>query len=159
MAKAQVISIDNFIKDLDSRGASFGNLAGAALYDGAGILADQLRRNIENLPERSYNMKKGAPLRGVTPQQKKALLDHMGISRMRNEDGTYNIKVGFQGYDDDITKAYPKGHPVSMIARAVESGTSFLQKTPFIRPAAQKAKVPAEEAMRRKLEDGWAGVK
>lgn len=158
MAKAQVISVDNFIKDLDARTKEFRLLVGPALYDGAGILADQLRQNIEALPERSRNAKKGAPLRGVTPQQKQALLDHMGIARMRNDDGTYNIKIGFQGYDDDRTKAYPKGHPVSMIARSVESGTSFLQKTPFIRPAANKAKALAEEAMRRKLEEGWAGL-
>lgn len=158
MAKAETISIDNFLKDLDTRSKEFKDMAGRSLYEGAAILADELRKGIEDLPERKGSVKKGEMARGVTPQQKKALLDHMGVTRMQNNDGTYDIKIGFQGYDDDITKAYPKGHPVSMIARSVESGTSFLQKTPFIRPAANKAKALAEEAMRKKLEEGWAGV-
>lgn len=159
MAKAQVISVDNFIKDIDARSKEFSGMAGKALYQGAAILADQLRENIQNLPERPRSGKKGETLRGVTAQQKQALLDHMGVTKMMNKDGTYDIKIGFEGYDDDKTKSYPNGHPVSMIARSVESGTSFLQKTPFIRPASQKAKGPAEEAMKKEIETQWQTAK
>lgn len=159
MAKAQVISVDNFIKDLDARSKEFEEMAGKSLYQGAAILADQLRENIQNLPERPRSGKRGEALRGVTKEQKQALLDHMGVARMMNKDGSYDIKIGFEGYDDDKTKSYPNGHPVSMIARAVESGTSFLQKTPFIRPASQKAKGPAEEAMKKEIETQWQTAK
>lgn len=159
MAKCEVISVDNFIKEIDTRSKQFAEIAGKSLYQGAAILADQLRKNIEALPERPRSSKRGEVVRGVTAQQKQALLDHMGIARMMNKDGSYDIKIGFQGYDDDITKSYPKGHPVSMIARAVESGTSFLQKTPFIRPASQKAKGPAEEAMKKEIETQWQTAK
>lgn len=155
MAKCEVISVDNFIKDIDARSKDFEKMAGAAIYQGAAILADQLRANIEALPERPRSSKKGEMVKGVTKQQKQALLDHMGISKMQNVDGTYDIKIGFEGYDDDKTKSYPNGHPISMIARSVESGTSFLQKTPFIRPASQKAKGPAEEAMKKEIETQW----
>ena len=155
MAKCEVISVDNFIKDIDARSKDFEKMAGAAIYKGAAILADQLRANIEALPERPRSSKKGEMVKGVTKQQKQALLDHMGISKMQNVDGTYDIKIGFEGYDNDKTKSYPNGHPISMIARSVESGTSFLQKTPFIRPASQKAKGPAEQAMKKEIETQW----
>ena len=52
MAKCEVISVDNFIKDIDARSKDFKNIAGASLYKGAAILADELRKNIEALPER-----------------------------------------------------------------------------------------------------------
>ena len=159
MAKCDVISVDNFIKDIDSRSKDFQNMAGKALYQGAAIIADELRKNIEALPERNRSGKKGEMLRGVTPQQKQAMLSHMGITKMMNKDGTYDLKIGFQGYDDDKTKSYPNGHPISMIARSVESGTSFLQKTPFIRPTSQKAKGPAEEAMKKEIEAQWQTAK
>lgn len=155
MATCKPISVDNFIKDIDARSKAFQTMAGKALYVGAGIVADKLRENIQNLPERPPTLKNGEVSRGVTKYQKKALLDGMGISKMQNSDGTYDIKIGFEGYDDEVTKSYPKGHPISMIARSVESGTSWLQKTPFIRPAYNQAHAEAEEAMKKEIQEQW----
>lgn len=159
MATCKTISVDNFIKDLQGREKAFETIAGHTLYVGAGIVADQLRENIRELPERSPSLKPNEVSRGVTKYQKAAMLDGMGISKMQNNDGTYDIKIGFQGYDDEVTAAYPKGHPISMIARAVESGTSWLQKTPFIRPAYEKAHAKAEEAMKKEIEEQWQTVR
>lgn len=157
MAKCKPVGIDNFIKDMDIRANEFKQIAGKSLYVGADIIANQLRKNIENLPERSPGMAKpGQMKRGVTKYQKAAMLDGMGIARMQKKDGSYDIKIGFEGYDDEVTKEYPKGHPISMIARAVESGTSFMEKTPFIRPAYNKAHAQAEQAMSNALEEAWA---
>ena len=156
MATCKPVGIDNFIKDMDVRSKSFKDMAGRSLYVGADIIADKFRENIKALPERSKSAKQGAPLRGVTPEQKQAMLDHMGIARMQNLDGTYDIKIGFEGYDNDKTKKYPNGHPISMIARSVESGTSFLQKTPFIRTTYQQAHAQAEAAMAETLEREWS---
>ena len=156
MAKAQVLNVDNIIKDLDAQSKDFRDMAGRSLYQGARIMADSLREHIEKLPERPRSAPKGEMLRGVTAQQKQALLDHMGIAKMQNNSGSYDIKIGFYGYDDDRTPKYPKGHPISMIARAVESGTSFLQKTPFIRPTYQSAHAAAESAMQEQLERDWS---
>lgn len=158
MAKAQVIEIDNFIRDISKLGYDFKALAGPALYNGAAILADELRQKIQELPERDPKVfiKEGQHGKGVTPKQKQALLDNMGIARMKYNDGSYNIKIGFEGYIEPPTPTYPRGTPVSMIARAVESGTSFLEKTPFIRPAYNAAKDKAEKAMTETLEVLWA---
>ncbi len=157
MAKCKPIGIDNFIKEMDVRANEFKQIAGKSLYAGADIIANQLRKNIEDLPDRSPGMAKpGEVKKGVTKYQKAAMLDGLGIARMMDKDGTYDIKIGFDGYDDEITKAYPKGHPISMVARAVESGTSFMQKTPFIRPAYNQAHAQAEKAMTNALEEAWA---
>lgn len=158
MAKAQVISVDNFIKDISKLGYDFKALAGPALYEGAGILADELRAKIQALPERDAKIfiKDGQTGKGVTPKQKQALLDSMGIARMRYDGQVYEIKIGFEGYIEPPTPSYPRGVPVSMVARAVESGTSFLQKTPFMKPAFNAAKEKAEKAMEASLEENWS---
>lgn len=156
MAKCKPIEIDNFIKDMTIRANEFKRIAGASLFEGAGVVADQLRRNIEELPERSPGMSKNGKKRGVTKYQKAAMLGGLGISKMQRKDGGFDIKIGFSGYDGEVTKAYPKGHPISMIARSIESGTSFLEKTPFIRPAYNQAHAKAERAMADALEVAWA---
>lgn len=159
MAKCKTVGIDNFIREMDVRANEFKQIAGKSLYAGADIIANQLRKNIEDLPERSPGMAKpGQTKKGVTKYQKAAMLGGMGIARMMNKDGTYDIKIGFDGYDDEVTEKYPKGHPISMIARAVESGTSFMEKTPFIRPAYNKAHAQAEQAMKSALEEAWADL-
>lgn len=160
MATAKPIGIDNFIKEMDIRANEFKNIAGKALYQGAGIVANQLRKNIEELPDRSPGKAKdGQMKRGVTKYQKAAMLDGMGITKMQQKDGTFDIKIGFEGYDGEVTNEYPNGHPISMIARSVESGTSWLQKTPFIRPAYNKAHTEAERAMMNTLEEAWTNLK
>ena len=156
MATCKPIGIDNFINDMKIRANEFKRIAGASLFEGAGIVADQLRRNIEELPERSPGIARTGKKRGVTKYQKAAMLKALGISKMQRIGGGYDIKIGFSGYDGEATKAYPKGHPISMIARSVESGTSFLEKTPFIRPAYNQAHVKAESAMAEALEVAWA---
>lgn len=160
MATCKPVGIDNFIKEMDIRANEFKRIAGHSLYEGANIVANQLRKNIEELPERSPGFsKEGFMKRGVTKYQKTAMLEGMGISKMQDEFGTLDIKIGFEGYDDEVTKEYPKGHPISMIARSVESGTSWLQKTPFIRPAYNQAHTQAEKVMASALEEAWANLK
>ncbi len=120
------------------------------VYEGARVMADEVRKNIEALPVRKPHEADGS--RGVTPQEKQALLDGLGVARIQNKDGTWDTHIGFEGYDSVKTKKYPQGHPISMIARTVEKGASWLQKTPFIAPAVKSKSSVAEAAMAAELE-------
>lgn len=60
--------------------------------------------------------------------------------------------VGFTGYSDLITPKHPKGMPLALIARIAESGTSFSQKTPFVRKALKTAKPKAEAEIKKVFE-------
>lgn len=121
----------------------------AAVYPAAAIVAKEIRSNIEKLPA-----KKGIKpnVTGVTKAQKKGLLDGFGISRFANDHGYVNVKLGFDGYNEQEAWYYPNGQPNAMIARSIEGGTSWSDPTPFIRPAVNKTKDQAEGIMKERIE-------
>lgn len=122
---------------------------------GAQPIADQIRKNLEGLPEDKFRyLNKGEVFVGVPKQQKKDLLNSLGITPPDIDfDGNTNIKIGFDGYGKIPTKKYPKGVPNALLARAIESGSSVRKKTPFIRKAVNKAKKLAEAEMQKKLDE------
>jgi hypothetical protein len=77
------------------------------------------------------------------------LLKGLKITKVYNTptDDGINVHVGFYGYDTSkVSKAYPKGKPILLIAMAREYGTSSgEQKKPFFRKAFSKKEI--EEAM------------
>lgn len=151
----------------------------ATVYPGAGLIADEIRKAIEALPVIDMTVKedgsakvggkqharkdtskgktrKGAPA-GVTKVEKEGLLEWasgtgMGLAPMRTDKNFLNTKVGFNGYNKHITPNYPKGHPNAMIARSVESGTSFRRKTPFIAPTVRAFRNEAESLMAKEFD-------
>lgn len=123
-------------------------IAGAAIYAGAAIVADEIKKGIESLPVvRGYGSPANPLPGGVTSVQKQGLRDGMGISSMQNNSGYINVKVGFDGYNATQTQKYPQGQPNQLVARGVESGTSWKQKNPFVRTSVTRAKKTAEEKM------------
>ena len=138
-------------------------IAGKAIYAGAEIITDAIRANIEALPAVSdkagliaYQKKEPAPL---TETAKKGLLDGLGITPMQDDNGFYNVKIGFDGpggehgYNDLRTEKFPKGQPNVMIARSLESGSSIAPKRPFVRPAVNASRKAAEEAMAKVIDE------
>lgn len=129
------------------------DIAGKAIYAGAGIVADAIKENIKDLPiVRGYGTKENPLPGGVTAPQKAGLIDGLGISPMQSDAGFLNVKIGFDGYNATKTDKYPQGQPNQLVARGVESGTSWKQKKPFIRPAINASKSRAEAEMARILD-------
>lgn len=135
-------------------------VCGATIYAGADVMADAIRAGIETLPVASANFM-GTPdnkLVGITSKQKDGLLDSFGITPMQHRDGFYEVKLGFDGYNDVQTAAHPNGQPNSLIARSVNSGTSFRQKIPFIDRAVRSAKKETEAAMVAACDDEFKKI-
>ncbi len=130
-------------------------IAQKAIYRAAGMVTDEIRKNIKELPVRGANERGTGtkPTKGVTKKEKVGLLDGLGITKFGDKDGYYNVKVGFDGYNEDKTKKYPNGKPNQMIAGSVESGTSWLQKTPFVEPAVKKTKKKAIEVIQQVIDE------
>lgn len=123
-------------------------VAKAAVFAGAAAAADALRRQVQALPEEEGYMVPGRRRNSVTHAEKEALLNHMGVSHMDTVGGKVSSAVGFDGYAENIvTKKYPRGLPVPLLARSIESGSSVRQKNPFIRRAAAAVKSTAQQAM------------
>lgn len=122
-------------------------ILGEAIYEGAGLVADAVKSSIESIPIDERYVTGGATLYGITPEQKAGLRDGFGIARMRDDNGFLNVKLGFDGYNSQVTKKYPGGQPNSLIARSVNAGTSFRQRIPFIDNAVNQTKGAAEQKM------------
>ena len=154
MAKSKVIGADSFISMVEELAFNSESIASMAVYKGAETIADGIRDSIEKIPSRDANATRSKEkVRGITDVEREGLLNGLGVAQHRKKAGDVDTKIGFDGYNANVTKAYPKGHPNSMIARSIESGTSWLNKTPFIAPAVRRLRAAATEAMQKELDD------
>lgn len=134
------------------------DICGAAIYEGAKIIADEVKANLNSLNVTTDELamlkaKKGEPTY-ITQRAKEGLIKSFGVTPMSQDDsGIYNVKLGFDGYNDVKTKKWPKGQPNQLIARACESGSSAMIKQPFFREAVQKTKKKAESRMAEVLDE------
>lgn len=155
MAKITFKNGDEYALKLSKLSANSDEVAKKAIYAGVKVVADQINRNIDALPEDKYRyLKDGEKFSGVPKSQKKDLKDGFGISRVeRDKNGDWNAKIGFAGYGSFKTKKYPNGLPIPMLARSVESGSSVRKKTPFVRPAVNASRKKAVDAMAKVIDE------
>lgn len=109
-------------------------IAQKAIEAGAGVVANEIRANLNaNLSGSTESTGALAAALGITPVSK-------------DEKGFWNAKVGFDGYDE-------KGVPNQLKARVMESGSSKIQKRPFVRPAVNATKKAAQDVMQQVVEE------
>lgn len=153
MAKITFKGLEEYELRLSRMGKETTRIAGAAIYEGAAIVADEIKKGIRGLPVvTGYGTETNPLPGGVTSAQKQGLLDGLGIAPMQDQNGYLNVKIGFDGYNRTKTDQHPQGQPNQLVARGVESGTSWKQKHPFIRPAVTRARKKAEEKMAEVLD-------
>lgn len=149
MAKYQMKGLEEYARYLQKIGANTPGICGKAVYAMAYVVANQVRRNISELPTiteaQALADYKNREMTQLTNAQKKGLEQGFGISPMQNDQGYWNVKLGFEGYNKVKTKKYPQGQPNVMIARAEESGSSVRKKNPFVRRAVNAVRSQAIE--------------
>lgn len=155
MAKMTVgAGMDQYIQQLTNLEFQSPHIAGKAVYEGAKIVADAIKAEIESLPvERSKKHSADEMTNAVTQAQKDGLRDGFGIAKMQQDGSFYNVKVGFHEYNGTRTEQYPGGQPNAMIARAVEGGTSFRRKNPFVSRGVRKSRAAAEKKMAQVVDE------
>lgn len=154
MAKFKVgDGIDKYIESLETITKATDEMIGKAIYAGAKVVTDEIRGALEGLPVDNHIAKEGETVTGISQNAKNGLLMGLGITTMRRDDGSYNVKVGFDGYNGVKTKLFPNGQPNSMVARSLESGTSYRAKNPVISKATRAVKSQAEEAMAKAFDE------
>ena len=153
MAKFQVgAGIDNYIAQLGNLEFAAPGLVGQAIFEGAKIVTDQVRAEIEALP--TAESKRVATPRDPTQVEIDGMLDGLGVAKKKNDSGYINVKIGMDGYNTDVTEKYPRGKPNAMIARSIESGSTVMKQNKFITRAVNKTKKEAEAAMKKVIEEG-----
>lgn len=155
MAKWTMEGMSEYIAYLQSIASVTGEAIGAGVYAMAEVVADKVRANIQALPTVSNEANIATYRQGysrLSEPEKKGLLDGFGVSPMQDDGGYKNVKLGFDGYNSVRTQKYPNGQPNVLIARVTESGSSYRQKTPFVRPAVNASRKEALEKGREAVD-------
>lgn len=150
-------------------------VAACGVYEGAGIIADSIGMGVQGISTAPFKWAKPGDKRMPSPEEKAALLGAAyGIAKFRKDGTRTQTIVGFQssGYvavgwshmsnkartkykmqGDKIlhtSKVQGKGtnmKPIPVIANAINSGTSFMNKQPFFRKAVSSSKGGAKAAI------------
>lgn len=150
MAKITFKVGEEYARKLSQLAAGSEEIAGKALRAGAGIIADEIRKNLTaNLNDPASASKSGSTMfKNLYNETSGSLLESLGITPVSmDRDGVWNIKIGFGDPDYD-----PKGVSNLLKARVMESGSSTIRKRPFVRPALD-AKEDAAKAEIEKVID------
>ncbi len=150
----QVEGLAEVSKMLNRMGEKAQAAASLGLYEGAGVVADEMNRAAESIQTSKFHYAVFPPAiqRDPTPEEKAAVLSAgAGIARFRKNGSEVNTSVGYSnaGY----ATLNGKQVPIALIANAINSGTSFMRKQPFIRRAANAVKERASRAIAEKIED------
>lgn len=163
MARFTFKASDEYALKVAALGKNSKAMAEKAIKRGAGIVADELRKNLEKVSavDDMHNLmaykKRGKAKLSI--KQKKGLLESFGITDVEMDSkGFYNAKLGFDEYNSIRTKKYPKGQPNQLIARALEGGTSFMDAQPFVRPAVNATRKAAKEEMQKVIDEECAKI-
>lgn len=148
MPKLEYNGLQEFGAVLQKLDAKTEGVLKMAVYDGAHVVFEEVKRQIQALPTNDTTGKH----RDITPAQKAGLLSGLYGSRIQADDGNVYEYIGFTGYNSVRTKKHPKGQPNILIARSVESGATYMNKRPFINKAKNASKSKALEATKRTFE-------
>ena len=172
-------------------------VAARALYEGAGLIADEISRGARSIRTQPFKYATGGKQRDPSPEEKEILVQNSaaGIARFDKTGNFVGTSVGYNGSGYAMVswnhmrskansnykikgmravwsgKAYLErgsdGHahynrgkggltnakPVAVIANAINSGTSFMRKQPFIRQAISRSKNRAMDKIQKTVEE------
>lgn len=138
MAKWKFDGLDAYTMKIEAITKETQYLFGKAIYGGAKVVADEIKEAVWTIPvDDSYYSDHRA---GIRANERIDLANSFGIAPMRDDNGYINVKVGWDDYNR-------YGTANAVIARAVESGTSFMPKFGTISKAARRAKKKCEQEM------------
>lgn len=141
MAKWKVEGMEEYIRQLEALGQNTDESIKRAVYVGAGIVADSAKAALNGIiTDDDAHKKDGEIRRGPTSEEKASLISGFGLSKMRNDNGYINTKLGFHGKNVN-------GLNNSGVARQIESGTSWMAKQPVISRAINSSRARCEQAM------------
>ena len=125
-------------------------VASRALYEGAGIMAEEIKQQAQEIKTAPFKYAKDGQ-RLPSPEEKEIVIAAgMGIAKFDKNGTEIDTSVGYRnaGYAD----LNGKKKPIPVIVNAINSGTSFMNKQPFIRKAANSGGKKAIAAMKETLE-------
>ena len=137
MATIEFKGLDKWVQELKEATDRSTGIGKMAVWEGGKVIGDSIREALDDIPVQNEYVNKKEIRKGIKAEEKAAIIAAFGLSKMRTE-GSISTKAGFR--------------PGTKI-RALESGTSYMQKHPIVRRAANKSKSRAENAISAKLQE------
>lgn len=152
MAKVTAVGFDELAKELGTIADHTGRIASAALYDGSGYMADQIRHAVDNV---QTDDDRKHVTNHVLDYEKEALERGLTIEKFTKDTarGVTETAVTFHGYTEHKTARWPTGVPTILLARAITKGTTFRRPNRFFPNTVNRARKTAEEIMVKKAEE------
>lgn len=136
--------LEEVSKMLAELGKQAPEVAAKALYSGAGIMADAFAKGAKSIKTEHFNGKREKRL--PSPEEKAAVVGRTGIARFKQTGVETDTIVGVTEAGGYAMIGGQK-KAVRLIARAINSGTSFMDKQPVFR----KAKTMGEKTARQEI--------
>lgn len=152
----QVDGMEEISETLTKLGDAATAAASLGLYEGAGVMANALNRAANAIQTAPFHYTKDGT-RLPSPEEKAIVTTAAaGIAKFNKNGTETDTSVGFRnaGY----ANLNGKTKPIPLIVNAINSGTSFMKKQPFVRKAAQGAKTQAMEAMKAKIDEIFENI-
>lgn len=181
--------MDDLLKEMEALGKAGRGAAAAGLYEAAGVYADEVSKGVQGISVEPFKYATGGRKRKPSPEEKAALLGagSAGIAKFGDNGLRFDTSIGYNragyapvqwkhmhkkartNYKHKDGRMIQSGHagkggqnvkPIPMIANAINSGTSFMEKQPFFRQATTRAKGKAQDAFEKTATavlDGIAG--
>ena len=130
----QVQGLEELLRQLDKATGNAEHVAAEALYEGAGVMADAVSRAVQGIATEPFKYATGGKKRKASPEEKAIIANaKTGVAKFRKNGISVQTSVGMQnaGY----AQLGGKTKPIPLIANSINSGTSFMQKQPFLRKA------------------------
>ena len=138
---------------LDKMDEKAPGVASKALYEGAGIMADEIKKGaatIRTAPFKWASSQKGQT-RLPSPEEKEIVMQAgAGIAKFNKNGTEVDTSVGYRNAGYAQLKG--KTVPIPKIVNSINSGTSFMSKQPFVRKAASSGGKKAIAAMKEVIE-------
>ena len=141
---------------LEQLGEHAQGIAAKGLYEGAAIMSESMSKAAESIVTAKFSGKKKH--RFPSPEEKAIVTKAgaLGIAKFDKSDGDVQTSVGYgsKGY----AMLGGKRKPIPQIAYAINSGTSFMPKQPFIRRGANAGKQKALEKIEEVILDEFEKI-
>ena len=140
----KTVGLDDVMGQLAKLGASAEKVAAESLYVGAGIVADAFAHAANSIRTAPFKGKRDQRL--PSPEEKAAIVGKTGIAKFEVNGSDVNTLIGVSGAAG-YANIGGKPKAVRLIARSINSGTSFMQKQPVFRKAKSVSQGKAKAAI------------
>ncbi len=155
----KVDGFEEYSEKLGQLGDSAPGVAAGALYEGAGVMADEISRAAETIQTAPFKWASRTrnETRLPSPEEKEIVMNAAaGIAKFKKSGTEVDTVVGFRNAGYAQLKG--KTVPIPLIVNAINSGTSFMKKQPFFRKAANRATPKAVQVMKNAIETAWSKI-